>query len=222
MAFRFLGDIGVPSNLDTQLKTAEAARRTQEQRRTETRRKLLGAAIALICEQGYGGLTTAEVATRSGLTRGAVQHHFGNADDICLALVDDFAERLDASKPVADAYGSADIEKRVHAAIDAYWRNFKDPHYVAVVLVWFGFRSNRKVYPKLALRMNAFERRFDREWQALFRDTGLARKKIAAVRHIAISALRGFAIRSVYRKRSDGWTHELAMLKKMITSLLAG
>jgi AcrR family transcriptional regulator len=34
-------------------------------------------------------------ADRAGLTRGAVQHHFGNVDDLCLAVVEDFGRKLD-------------------------------------------------------------------------------------------------------------------------------
>jgi AcrR family transcriptional regulator len=196
-------------------------RRTQEQRRSETRKKLLDATVDIICEHGYARLTTAEVAARSGLTRGAVQHHFGNAADICIALVDDFAGRLDREGNAFDMNIPSNVEDRVSVAINGYWRNFKNRQYVAVVLVGFWFRSNPKIYPKLASRMKEFERRFDREWHVLFEDTGLPRRKIAAARHIAISALRGFAVRSVYRNRRDDWGEELLVLKQMIARHLS-
>lgn len=197
----------------------QVTRRTQEARRAETRSKLLDAAIQLLCEKGYAGLTTGEVADRAALTRGAVQHHFGNADDICMALVDEFAKRLDTLPTAAGSVRNSNVAQRVHAAIDSYWESFRDPHYVAVVLVWFGFRTNKKLYRQLAIKMNLFERRLDREWQAIFRDTGLSRSQVAAARHIVVSALRGFAIRTVYRRQTDGWQTELSMLKQLIVSL---
>jgi len=54
------------------------ARRTQEQRRTETRTALLGAAAELVVESGVRAVTLARVSERAGYSRGIVTHHFGS------------------------------------------------------------------------------------------------------------------------------------------------
>ena len=194
------------------------ARRSQEQRRAETRRKLLDATIAQLCEVGYAELTVGDVADRAGLTRGAVQHHFGNGDNLCLAVVKDFGEKLQNWSLLDERPATRGIEDRVSAVIDAYWNSFRDPHFMAVVLVWFGLRNNKAVYDALARSMDAFERKFDQDWQKLFADTGLPQAEIAVARHVILSALRGLALRTIYRKRSTDWSGELMLLKRMLVS----
>lgn len=51
-------------------------RRTQEERRAETRGRVLDATIACLLELGYGATTQRAVSDRSGVTRGAQLHHF--------------------------------------------------------------------------------------------------------------------------------------------------
>jgi AcrR family transcriptional regulator len=200
---------------------AARPRRTQEERRAETRSRLLAAAVDCICELGYAEVTVADVAQRAGLTRGAVQHHFGNRDDLCLAIVDAFGHTLDSwDRSMLDARRGT-VAERVGTAIDQYWESFRNPQFVAVVLIWFGVRNNKDVYAVLAHRMNEFERKFDDDWQALFADTGLPRTEIAAARHIALSALRGLALRKIYRKARAGLAQELDLLKRMLTAALS-
>ncbi len=196
------------------------ARRSQEQRRTETRRKLLDAAIAQLCEVGYAEFTAADVADRAGLTRGAVQHHFGTGDNLCLAVVKDFGDRLQ-NWALLDEQSARSVEQRVSDVIDTYWNSFRDPHFIAVVLVWFGLRNNKVVYDTLAGSMEAFERTFDEDWQKMFADTGLPRAQIAVARHVTLSALRGLALRTIYRKRPTDWSAELVLLKRMLVSTFA-
>src|SRR4051794_36806117 len=63
-------------------------RRTQEERSTETRRKLVEAAIRVSQESGYANLTISKVAQHAGLTNGAMQHHFSSRDELVLAVLD--------------------------------------------------------------------------------------------------------------------------------------
>jgi AcrR family transcriptional regulator len=62
------------------------ARRSQEQRRTETRAALLGAAAELVAESGVRAVTLARVGERAGYSRGIVTHHFGSKQALLDAL----------------------------------------------------------------------------------------------------------------------------------------
>jgi AcrR family transcriptional regulator len=44
----------------------------------DTQQKLLDAVIAVVFENGYAGATMKRIAQRAGLSRGAIQHHFGD------------------------------------------------------------------------------------------------------------------------------------------------
>jgi AcrR family transcriptional regulator len=66
-----------------------AARRTQQERREETERKVLAAATALIAEHGSRALTLAEVGEAAGYSRGIVTHHFGSRENLLRAVMRD-------------------------------------------------------------------------------------------------------------------------------------
>jgi len=70
-------------------------RRTQAERRAETRGRLLAAAYNAFAERGYLGASLDLVSERAGCTKGALYDHFGSKEGLLLALLDEhFAVRL--------------------------------------------------------------------------------------------------------------------------------
>ena len=68
------------------------APRTQQQRREETRRALLDAAVESLIEVGFSRTTTLEVQRRADVSRGALLHHFPSKAELLVAAVDHLAE----------------------------------------------------------------------------------------------------------------------------------
>jgi AcrR family transcriptional regulator len=66
--------------------------RTQQQRREETRRALLDAAVESLIEVGFAHTTTLEVQRRADVSRGALLHHFPSKAELLVAAVDHLAE----------------------------------------------------------------------------------------------------------------------------------
>ncbi|MFD2418873.1 TetR/AcrR family transcriptional regulator [Amycolatopsis pigmentata] len=111
--------------------TERPARRTQEQRRAETERRVLDAAMALIARSGSRAITLAEVGEAAGYSRGIVYHHFGSRERLLEAVVDE-AQRFD----VPDYQGDAlDYLARI---IEAYLRNVvrRTPSARAFLQLW--------------------------------------------------------------------------------------
>jgi AcrR family transcriptional regulator len=69
------------------------APRTQQQRREETRRALLDAAVESLIEVGFARTTTLEVQRRAEVSRGALLHHFPSKAELLVAAVDHLAEK---------------------------------------------------------------------------------------------------------------------------------
>jgi len=63
------------------------ARRSQAERSEDTQLKLCQAAVALLTEVGYANLTTALIAERAGVSKGAMAHHFPTKDDMMVAAI---------------------------------------------------------------------------------------------------------------------------------------
>jgi len=69
-------------------------RRTRTQARAENRSALLAAARELIVEVGYTGAQLDEIATRAGLTKGAIYSIFGGKLELFRAVVDEHAREV--------------------------------------------------------------------------------------------------------------------------------
>ena len=68
------------------------ASRTQQERREDTRARLLAATIECLVEHGYAGTTTQRVQDRAGLSRGALLHHFATKEALLVAAVSHVAD----------------------------------------------------------------------------------------------------------------------------------
>ncbi|MDO9355458.1 MAG: TetR/AcrR family transcriptional regulator [Solirubrobacteraceae bacterium] len=62
---------------------------TQVQRTASARRRLISAATALVAEQGVGNTSVAAIGERAGMSRGAVNFHFGSKDDLLTAVAEE-------------------------------------------------------------------------------------------------------------------------------------
>src|SRR5216684_1520193 len=60
----------------------------QAQKSASTRTQIIESAIKCLVELGYARTTTAVIADKAGLTRGAMLHHFPSKMDIVRAAVD--------------------------------------------------------------------------------------------------------------------------------------
>lgn len=111
--------------------TDRSPRRTQEQRRAETERRVLDAAMALIARSGSRAVTLAEVGEAAGYSRGIVYHHFGSRERLLEAVVDE-AQRFDVP-----AYQGDGLDYLVRI-IEAYLRNVvqRTPSARAFLQLW--------------------------------------------------------------------------------------
>jgi len=68
--------------------------RTQQERKAETRARLLAAAADLFAEQGIDAVSVDTVAEAAGRTSGAVYAHFGSKQGLLLALLDSWKDSV--------------------------------------------------------------------------------------------------------------------------------
>jgi AcrR family transcriptional regulator len=95
---------------------------TQEERRAETRGRLLDAAAELFVERGVEGASIDAIADRADRTSGAVYAHFGGKDGVLFALLDGWVD--DASAVIAAELSTATtLDER----LGVLWRNVSSP-----------------------------------------------------------------------------------------------
>lgn len=103
----------------------EAARapRTQQQRRDETRRALLDAAVESLIEVGFARTTTLEVQRRADVSRGALLHHFPSKAELLVAAIAHLAE-MRAAELKQLAAGLPEGRARTDAVLGLLWQCF--------------------------------------------------------------------------------------------------
>lgn len=96
--------------------------RTQEERRTETRRRLLEAAAARFAEQGIEGTSVDAIADAAERTSGALYDHFGSKEGLLTALLESWTN--DVAAVIA---AELVVAETIDDQLLALWRNFVDP-----------------------------------------------------------------------------------------------
>src|SRR3954466_7118863 len=116
-------------------------RRTQAERSAATREALLDATIACLVRDGYANTTTARVAERAGVSRGAHLHHFQTRDALLAAAADHLpAKRGEHLLAAADEL--PDGPDRIARGLDLLWASYANPLYQATLDLWTHGRTD--------------------------------------------------------------------------------
>jgi len=83
---------------------------------TVTRNKILEAAMQLLLDHGYGGMSVDQVIAAAGITKGAFFHHFKSKNELAQALLDRYVQMDNAL--LHDLIGRA--EKLSHDPLQQY------------------------------------------------------------------------------------------------------
>lgn len=112
-------------------------RKSQEERRTHTRRALIAAARRLFAEKGYAGTGTPEIVAAAGVTRGALYHHFADKEALFAAVVEE--EHLLMAMTINAATADSDEEPGPIRALisggDAFLDAMQDPGRRQILLI---------------------------------------------------------------------------------------
>ncbi|MEN3360618.1 MAG: hypothetical protein V7637_4600 [Mycobacteriales bacterium] len=107
--------------------------RSQQERTSATRAALIAAARKLIAQRGYAAVSAEEIVVAAGLTRGALQHHFGDKKELFRAVF----EQLESEVPgrVAAAIASApDSWTAATAGLTAFLDACQEPEILQIAL----------------------------------------------------------------------------------------
>lgn len=189
-----------------------STRRTQDERRTETRRRLLDATIRCLGEYGYAGSTTRRIAEQADVSVGAVTHHFPYRVDLVTAAVEELVHRrIDALRGSLERLPE-DRTKRIGGALDMLWLDFSGPLFPVMVKLWVAAGDDAELYE----RMVPLERSLARAVAELAPELGMTDSRtesaglgIAPRYAVVIAAIRGLALSRAFEPRSgqvrDPW-----------------
>jgi AcrR family transcriptional regulator len=100
----------------------------------DTRQRILDAAIQVFAEKGYHAAHVAEIVAASGTSKGAVYFYFPSKQHIFLALVDEFARKLQEGLIEAIS-GQTEGIRRVDAALKSCLAVFSQYQHLAKIFL---------------------------------------------------------------------------------------
>lgn len=116
-------------------------RRSHVERSTETRQKLCEAALQLLSEMGYERVTTALIAQRAEVSKGAQTHHFPTKADVLAAAFDYLLVRWEQRRSAMLAMLGVSIS--IDEMLRYLWREvFNQPDYVAAIELMLAARHD--------------------------------------------------------------------------------
>lgn len=169
---------------------AARPRRTQQERRESTRRKLLDATIETLVELGYARLTTIEVARRAGLSQGALFTHFdtkaellGEAvEHLFPRLIADYRARFDA----VPAHGD-----RVAASVELLWSMYQRPELQAAIELYVAARTDAELRAALAKVEGPHRENLHRAAREMFPEAARGHPDFSGAIELALDAVQG-------------------------------
>ena len=198
-------------------------RRTQLERTAETRARILAATVESIGDVGFQRTTSAEITRRSGVTWGAVQHHFGSKDGILGAILEDSFNRFSEGlmEAFANLGGSASLGRRIDAFIESAWAHFDSAHYRAAFEILLKDSAARRSGSPSSENDLSWQgeilKAWTRIWRRLFPDVDLGRRRALMIQHYTISVLSGLASMQLLAGEAAPFVQdELELLKRTL------
>jgi AcrR family transcriptional regulator len=146
--------------------------RLQDERREETRQRLLEATVECLFERGYVGMTTAEVAQRAGVSKGAQQYHFPKKEELAIAALQYLFERRRVASQEILAKLPKDRKARMGAIVDALWPVYREKIFYAWLELAVASRTDLALRESVHRISREFFDEASKDWQKAFREVG--------------------------------------------------
>ncbi len=178
-----------------------AQRRTQTERREETRARIIEAAVSELLHNGYAGFRVDKVAIAAKVSRGAQSHHFPTKESLVLAALDTlYQDSTETSMKVIENLGSTDL---LDALMQDSAEFYLGPNFsIALSLLNLGESE-----PELRKKVRAVSRKYrlpiEKAWLEALLASGLDEDAARTLLNITQSIYRGMTIRRFLRNDPD-------------------
>jgi AcrR family transcriptional regulator len=199
---------------------AQTARRTQSERREETRGRLLDATIESLIEVGYAGTTIRRVTELAGVSQGAQSHHFPHRVDLVTSAFERLAEQRVERYHRRARELPADRGERLRALLDLLWEDFSSPVFTVAVKLWVAAAEDEELRRRLVpveKRIHSNMSRLSAEVAGeLGAEAGFDRKLAIAMNTVAGLALTREFDPSARASKGRPWEYHRAALERVL------
>jgi AcrR family transcriptional regulator len=196
-------------------------RRTQQERKEATRRRLLDSTLECLVEQGYAQTTTQAVAQRAGLSQGAIFKHFATKAELLAAAAEHLFPRLIAEYREKLTH-LPQGEERVARSIQLLWSLYHRPELLAVLELYMAARTDRELASALGSVDPPHRRSLHRAARQLFPEAAASHPEFDAFIELVLSAVQGATVGGVALPPNPDHRHMLELLTHFARPMLSG
>jgi AcrR family transcriptional regulator len=202
------------------LSVGATQRRSQSERREETRGRLLDATIESLISLGYAGTTIRRVTELAGVSQGAQSHHFPHRVDLVTSAFERLAEqRIDRYRRRAREL-PPDRGERLRALLDLLWEDFSSSVFKVAVKLWVAAAEDEELRERLVpveKRIHSNMAKLSAEVAGeLGAEPGFDRKLAVAMNTVAGLALTREFDPSGRASTGRPWEYHRAALERML------
>lgn len=182
------------------------------------RRKLFDASISCLHEYGYAATTTAMVAERAGVSRGAMAHHFSTKTELMVAVVQDIFER--DLRFYHDRLEPLPLQQHMGKLIELAWTAISGESGQAMLHIMLAMQGDPELRARLPVVIRDIGAHARELVRSLAESLGLKNKALVeASVTLHIAALRGLTIESIIGAEPKNIAGALKLLRVYVDYL---
>lgn len=180
---------------------------------------MLDATLEVLMERGYARCTTADIADRAGLSRGALSHHFETKEALAAEAVErELDEATSAIRSLADDVASGRLPLDVF--LDRLWDMFRGRLFLVTLEHVTEARHNAALRERLVPVVRDFHDALDQIWRGYFGRAGLSDSEIETTLNATLCLMRGMGLQTVLRNDPAYFDRLLAWWKSELARLV--
>jgi AcrR family transcriptional regulator len=200
-------------------RTPKLTRRTQLERSTETRERLLNATVGALIELGYANLTTPDICKRAGISQGALFKHFPTkADLIAVAIEGLYQQILESYRQRIDLL--PDGEDRINNGLQALWQAYQDPKMIASLDLHTAARTDPQLQAVLQPLIAQHRENIMNLARELYPQFSSQNGFVLLV-DMVVMVMMGFLVENLITGRSSIHEERMAFLKTMVMQYIS-
>lgn len=198
-----------------------AGARTQEERSADAQAALMEVAVTKIEAKGLAFVTMAEIADEAGLTRGAIQHHFGTRDHFTRAVLRRLTDHVDERLKALPEPTHADWSGRIAECVEAITEIILSSELLAIVDISISSRAEPALTGETRATSTRLVRAFHEVWHQHL--AGIAHEAdLARAFKLFTTFMSGLLVVNYGRVDPKAYRTEIAMCTEVVTSMLRG
>ena len=179
-------------------------RQSQKERSANTTTAIMESAINLLFERGFSGMTMAQVAERSGVTQGAITHHYGNKKSLVLAAAKYTIEK-ECARIALDVPQVRNRSGALEAYFDASESFFLNRQFVALIELFLAARRDKELSTVFDPWIVEHRRLFDSTWLGVLTQSGFEDTEARQLISMTNSILRGTSLLLTRQDEGAAW-----------------